>query len=197
MLGSGFYDVEPGKIATVVTHLEMKARAELRPVPDPDGVTLEPVDATPDWYRDVYRRVGGQDWLWFARIGMDESELASILSDPNVKVYALIKNGVAEGFMELDYRIKGECELAYFGVTSVLLGTGAGRFLMNAAIRKAWEQPITRFHVHTCTLDHPEALGFYRRSGFTPYRQQIEIADDPRLLGQLPMDAGKRVPILR
>jgi GNAT superfamily N-acetyltransferase len=197
MLGAGFYDVEQGKIATVVTHLEMAEMAKQRPVPEPDGVKLEHVDATADWYRDLYRRVGGQDWLWFARIGMDDAELSTILSDPNVEVYALVKDGVAEGFMELDYRVTGECELAYFGVTSALLGTGAGRYLMNAAIRQAWQKPIQRFHVHTCTLDHPEALGFYRRSGFTPYRQQIEIADDPRLLGQLPMDAGRRVPIIR
>ena len=197
MLGSGFYDVEPGKVATVVTHLEMTNRADLRPVPEPDGVSLELIKATPEWYRDIYRRVGGQDWLWFARIGMSDAELSSILSDPKVEVYALIKDGIPEGLLELDYRINGDCELAYFGVTSVLLGTGAGRYLMNAAIRQAWEQPINRFHVHTCTLDHPEALGFYRRSGFTPYRQQIEIADDPRLAGHLPMDAGARVPIIR
>lgn len=197
MLGSGFYDVAPGKVATVVTHLEMTERAEQRAVPKPDGVMLERINATVDWYRDIYRRVGGQDWLWFSRIGMSDGELSSILHDPHVEIYALIKDGVAEGFMELDYRINGECELAYFGVTSVLLGSGAGRYLMNAAINRVWGKPINRFHVHTCTLDHPEALGFYRRSGFTPYRQQIEIADDPRLLGQLPMDAGRRVPILR
>lgn len=197
MLGTGFYDVEPGKVATVVTHLEMSERAKLRPAPDLDGVTLEKTDATLDWYRDIYHRVGGQDWLWFARIGMPDAELSAILSHPLVEIYALIKDGVAEGFLELDYRVEDECELAYFGVTSVLLGTGAGRYLMNAAIRQAWEKPISRFHVHTCTLDHPEALGFYRRSGFTPYRQQIEIADDPRLLGHLPMDAGRRVPIIR
>lgn len=197
MLGTGFYDVEPGKVATVVTHLEMTGCAEQRPVPEPDCVTLERVNATPDWYRDIYRRVGGQDWLWFARIGMSDEDLSSILNDPMVEVYALIKDGTPEGLLELDYRISGECELAYFGVTSVLLGIGAGRYLMNAAIRLAWEHPINRFHVHTCTLDHPEALGFYRRSGFTAYRQQIEIADDPRLHGHLPMDAGKRVPIIR
>lgn len=197
MLGTGFYDVAPGKVATVVTHLEMTEQAEPRAVPEPDGVKLKFIEATPDWYRDIYRRVGGQDWLWFARIGMSEKDLTTILSDPLVEVYALVKDGVAEGLLELDYRIKGECELTYFGVTSVLLGTGAGRYLMNVAISKAWEKPINRFHVHTCTLDHPEALGFYRRSGFTPYHQQIEIADDPRLLGHLPMDAGQRVPIIR
>ncbi|MBV1926631.1 MAG: GNAT family N-acetyltransferase [Rhodobacteraceae bacterium] len=197
MLASGFYDVAPGKIATVVTHLEMTEQANQRPVPEPEGVKLRQVDPTVEWYRDLYRRVGGQDWLWFARIGMSDKDLSDILRDPSVIVYALIKDDVAEGYLELDFRIDGECELAYFGVTSVLLGTGAGRYLMNAAIRLAWQKPIKRFHVHTCTLDHPDALGFYRRSGFRPYRQQIEIADDPRLAGQLPMDAGRRVPIIR
>ena len=197
MLASGFYDVAPGKIATVVTHLEMTEQTNQRPVPEPEGVKLRQVDPTVEWYRDLYRRVGGQDWLWFARIGMSDKDLSDILRDPSVIVYALIKDDVAEGYLELDFRIDGECELAYFGVTSVLLGTGAGRYLMNAAIRLAWQKPIKRLHVHTCTLDHPDALGFYRRSGFRPYRQQIEIADDPRLAGQLPMDAGRRVPIIR
>lgn len=197
MLASGIHDVAPGKIATVVTHLEMTEQADPRPVPEPDSVKLKHVDATVDWYRDIYRRVGGQDWLWFARIGMSDEKLSDILRDPRVIVYTLIKDGVAEGLLELDYRIDGECELAYFGVTSVLLGSGAGRYLMNTAIQLAWEKPINRFHVHTCTLDHPEALGFYRRSGFTPYRQQIEIEDDPRLAGRLPMDAGQRAPIIR
>lgn len=197
MLGSGTYDIAPGKVAMVVTHLEMTAQAKQRPVPEPDGVKLEKVDASVDWYRDIYRRVGGLEWLWFARIGMSDDALSGILRDPGVEVFALIKDGVAEGLLELDFRIDGECELAYFGVTPVLLGSGAGRSLMNMAIRLAWEKPISRFHVHTCTLDHPEALEFYKRSGFTPYRQQIEIEDDPRLAGQLPMDAGKRVPIIR
>lgn len=197
MLASGTYDIAPGKVAMVVTHLEMTEPAKQRPVPEPEGVTLEKIDASVGWYRDIYSRVGGLEWLWFARIGMRDEELSGILNDPKVEVYALIKDGVAEGLLELDYRIKGECELAYFGVTSVLLGSGAGRYLMNTAIRLAWEKPIDRFHVHTCTLDHPEALGFYRRSGFTPYRQQIEIEEDPRLAGNLPMDAGPRVPILR
>ena len=76
-----------------------------------------------------------------------------------------------------------------------VIGTGAGRMLMNHAIRLAWARPISRFHVHTCTLDHPAALSFYRRSGFAPVRQQIEIAHDPRLTGTLPREAGPHIPV--
>jgi hypothetical protein len=46
---------------------------------------------------------------------------------------------------------------------------------MNRAIERAWSRPIRRFWAHTCTLDHPSALGFYKRSGFRPFRRQVEI----------------------
>lgn len=196
VLENGPYDVPPGKLAEVVTHLEMRAPAPLRPCPVPEGVKLELVQAPdPGWYRELFVRVGGQDWLWVSRLKMTDAELTAILSDPNVAVYALIRNGQAEGLLELDYRVADACELAYFGVTRALIGVGAGRYLMNQAITFAWNRPIQRFHVHTCTLDHPAALGFYIRSGFTPTRQQVEISDDPRLSGSLPRNAGPHVPV--
>jgi hypothetical protein len=46
-------------------------------------------------------------------------------------------------------------------------------------------------------LDHPDALAFYIRSGFRPFRRQIEITDDPRLTGVLPETAAPHVPIIR
>ena len=74
-------------------------------------------------------------------------------------------------------------------------GRGLGRALMTRAIEEAWARPIARFWVHTCTLDSPAALGFYRRSGFTPVFQQIEIAPDPRLTGILPRNAASHIPV--
>ena len=196
VLDNGFYDVPPGRLATVVTHLEMRTPAPLRPRAAPDGVTLERIK-TPDvaWYRDLFNRVGAQDWLWFSRLKLSDAALAAEIGDPLVEICALVRDGRAEGLLELDFRQHGECELAFFGVTDALIGSGAGRFLMNKAITQAWAQPIRRFHVHTCTLDHPAAVSFYIRSGFTPIRQQIEIDDDPRVTGSFPRDAGAHIPI--
>jgi GNAT superfamily N-acetyltransferase len=196
VLDNGFYDVPPGKIAAVVTHLEMRAPAALRPRAAPEGVTLERIKA-PDvtWYRDIYNRVGAQDWLWFSRLKLSDTALGTVIGDPLVEIYALVRDGRAEGLQELDFRQPGACELAHFGVTKALIGTTASRFAMNQAITRAWEKPIQRFHVHTCTLDHPAAVSFYIRSGFTPIRQQIEIDDDPRVTGSSPRDAGPHVPI--
>ena len=197
-LQDGYTDIPRGKIASVVTHLEMLKPPQPRDAPPADGLDLRLVAAPqPDWYRDLYRKIGAQDWLWFSRLQLTTGELEQIICDPKVAIHALTKNGSDEGLLELDFRQDGECELAFFGVTQRLIGTGAGRFLMNAALDLAWTRPISRLWVHTCTWDHPGALAFYRRSGFTPCRQQIEVADDPRLTGLLPETSAQHVPIIR
>ena len=196
MLGDGYHDAPAGKLAMVVTHLEMHSPAPVRDVPLPEGIALRQVTPTLDWYRDIFQRVGSQEWLWFGRLKMSDAELIAILNDPDVAFYTLSKDGQDEALLELDFRQKAECELAYFGLTPALIGAGAGRYLMNHAIATAWSKPIKRFHVHTCTIDSPQALAFYIRSGFTPYKRQIEVADDPRLTGMLGRDAGPNVPII-
>jgi GNAT superfamily N-acetyltransferase len=194
-LAPGFYDVPPGMVATVVTYLEMMQPPAFRPAPDgaPEVTVLPSIDTAT--YRSLFSRVGAQDWLWFSRMQMRDDALQSILDHDDVVVATMMVDAQPEALLELDFRETGQCELAFFGVSPALLGKGAGRALMNTAIELAWQRNITRFHVHTCTLDHPQALSFYRRSGFTPIKQQIEIAPDPRLSGVLPKDAGRHIPI--
>ena len=195
ILPDGYSDVPAGKIAAVVTHLEMTARPALRPDP-PGAWTLRRVE-TPalDWFRDLYRRVG-EEWLWFSRLQMTDAELAAIIHSPLVEVYALVQDGRDEGLLELDFREAGHCELVFFGVTAKLIGSGAGRWLMNRALELMWSRPVARVWVHTCTLDHPAAVAFYQRSGFRPFRRQVEIEDDPRLDGTVPRDVARHVPII-
>lgn len=195
ILPDGYSDVPAGKLAAVVTHLEMTERPKLGP--DPEGAwTLRRVPSPDlDWFRDLYRRVG-EEWLWFSRLQMADAELAAIIRSPMVDVHALVHEGRDEGLLELDFHEAGQCELAFFGVTADLIGGGAGRWLMNRALELAWSRPVTRVWVHTCTLDHPSALAFYQRSGFRPFRRQIEIADDPRLDGTVPRSAAEHVPII-
>ncbi len=197
MIADGYTDVPPGRIAAVVTWLEMRAPAAPLRETSAAGWELRR-EARPDlaWYRNLFRRVG-EEWLWFSRLAMSDAELTAILHDPHIHVYALWHEGRAEGLLELDFREEGACELVFFGLTTPLIGTGAGRWMMNRAIALAWAQPIQRFWVHTCTLDHPGAVAFYLRSGFTAIRRQIEVAPDPRLQGQLAPTAAPHVPIIR
>jgi GNAT superfamily N-acetyltransferase len=193
---SEFWDVPVGKIAAVVTHLQMFERPAPRKIP---SITAELVaHARPDldWYRDLFTRVGGQHWMWFSRLGMDDADLSAILYRDDVQLCSVRVDGRDEGVLELDFRVSGECELGYFGLTPAMVGMGAGRWLMEHALDKAWGSKISRFHVHTCTLDSPQALPFYVRSGFTAYHRQVEIADDPRKTGVLPRDSAPQEPII-
>jgi GNAT superfamily N-acetyltransferase len=195
ILPDGYSDVPAGKIAAVVTHLEMTARPT--PVADPVGAwTLRKVE-TPDldWFRDLHRRVG-EEWFWFSRMQMSDAELAAIIQAPRVEIHALAHEGRDEGLLELDFRDAGQCEIVYFGVAAPLIGSGAGRWLMNRALELAWSSPVARVWLHTCTFDHPGAISFYQRSGFRPFRRQIEVADDPRLDGTAPRSAAKHIPII-
>mgnify|MGYP000122601045 FL=1 len=196
MLEDGLHGVPAGHTASVVTYLEMRSEAPARPCADLPLQLQRVMRPDPDWYLRLFRRVGDA-WLWFGRLEMARTELERLLEDPLVHVHA-VRDGEAEvGLLELDFREPGQCELAYFGLVPEAVGGGAGRWMMNEAIRMAWAEGITRFHVHTCTLDHPDALEFYRRSGFVAYKREIEIAPDPRLIGLIPESAAAHVPLIR
>jgi GNAT superfamily N-acetyltransferase len=193
---NGYHDVPPGKLAAVVTYLEMTAPPERPPSPERPDLDLAPLPRhNLDGYRDLYRHVGA-DWLWFSRLLMPDEELRAILEDPAVEAYALRRDGRPIGLLELDGRQPGEVELAFFGLVPEAVGTGAGRWLMDRAVELAFAKRPRRFWVHTCTLDHPAALTFYIRSGFRPYGRAVEIADDPRLAGALPRDAAPSIPLV-
>ena len=194
MLSDGMHDVPAGKIAMVVTDLEMTV-AQLRNAPCPEGVRFEQINPDVAQYRDLFTRVG-QDWLWFGRRVISDTALAEIITDPLVHIYTLTKDGVAEALLELDFRKNGECELAYFGLSAPLIGTGAGAYLMDRAIELAFQRAIDRFHLHTCSIDSPGALGFYLRSGFRAVRRSVEIADDPRLKHGYDRALAPHVPII-
>lgn len=192
----GYHDIPAGKLAAVVTYLEMTARPAPRPERGDAPWTLRHVAAPAlDWYRDLYRRVGA-DWLWSSRLELADEALAAILAAPDVQVHALGFNGRDEGILELDFRVAGECEIAFFGLGPSIVGAGAGRWLMNRAIALAWARPIRRLWLHTCSLDSPAALGFYVRSGFVPYDRKVEVFDDPRLTGVLPRGAAAQIPLI-
>lgn len=189
----GTTDLPPGKIASVVTYLEMERPAT---VPSPDGrITLARLGCDDALrYQRIYRRIG-ETWFWFARLGLATQDIAAVLEQPSLHAYAALVDGQDAGLLEIDFAIEGEAELVYFGLTEGFIGRGLGRQLMNHAQALAWAAPIGRFWLHICTLDHPGAVAFYRRSGFRPFKLGIEIVDDPRLTGAMPRSAFPDVPL--
>ena len=188
--------VADGEIATIVTSLEMLQRPKARALTSSKLRLDRWREPSPDRYRALFRRVGAP-WLWFSRLMMDDAALNAITHHPSVEIYAVTDpRGVEIGLLELDFREERMAELSFLGLVPELTGRGEGRWLMGNAPALAWRKDVERVWVHTCTLDHPKALGFYRAQGFVPYARAIETFTDPRVLGVLPEDAAPQVPLL-
>ncbi|HUP66793.1 MAG TPA: GNAT family N-acetyltransferase [Sphingomicrobium sp.] len=187
--------VDHGDLAAVVTYLEMLA-PPLGKVPRSPLSLRRMEQPGAEQYRSLFRLVGSP-WLWFSRLVMADSELEAIIHDPRVELFAVIDGASADvGMLELDFREPGQCELAFIGLVPDLAGRGHGRWLLAEAVSRAWGQGVTRVHVHTCSFDHPAALGAYRRAGFAPFKRAVERFPDPRLAGILPRDCAPQIPLL-
>lgn len=163
----------PVSIPTTVTYLEMHEKPALLTFPPPlKNYALLRAEAPPlHFYRYLYHMVG-RDYAWVNRKRMSDEQLAEIVQHEQVEIYVFYVGGVPAGYFELDFRDMPEVELSFFGLLQEFTEQGIGRFLLAQAIETAWRRDPERFHVQTCTLDHPSALPLYQQMGFTPFAQE-------------------------
>lgn len=187
-------DVPAGHVPTITTYFEMTTRPDL----DQQDAALKLIRwqaPKPSEYLTLFRTIG-ERWMWTSRLLLKEDILRAEIHHDAVEIYRIEYEGAYVGLLELDFREPRQCEIGFFGMISEMNGKGYGRWLMTKALIHAWRPDISRVWLHTCTEDSPSAIPFYMKSGFTPYKREIEIHADPRLSGDLPMDAGPHVPII-
>lgn len=189
----------PRHIRTTITFLEMLERPAKARLPTPVErlALLRAEHCTLSFYRYLYNTVGGP-WLWEMRRRMPDDQLRTIIQDPNVEIFVAYAAGVPAGYVELDRRKQGLCDIAYFGLIPEFIGRGIGPWLLDWAVEAGWSvSGVEKMTVNTCTLDHPKALLMYQRAGFKPVRQLVRELEDPRLTGLIPRDAAPHVPLGR
>ncbi|WP_181707769.1 GNAT family N-acetyltransferase [Chthonobacter rhizosphaerae] len=196
-LTDGYHPLPPGKLATLVTFLEMTEPPARPRRQAPPGYTLRPVER---WdlavYKALYTEIGWE-WLWTSRLLIDEADLEKRLHAPGTRSFVPDLDGRAMGLLEMDVTDPDRPEIAFFGLVPDAIGAGVGGWLMDEAIAIAFAQPgVIRLWLHTCHFDSPQALPFYMVMGFTPFARAIEVFDDPRLLGKLAPGAGPHVPLI-
>jgi len=155
-----------------ITWLEMRNRPPGGGWALPEGITLMRVHPTAAHYRALYREVG-ETWAWHDRDALTNEDLLAIVAHPDVHVLELREKHTLLGYAELDFRVKGQVQIAYFGLVPAAIGKRLGRPFLNAVIDAAWALGISRVWLHTCTLDHPRALPLYESGGFVPFQTQV------------------------
>jgi GNAT superfamily N-acetyltransferase len=192
----------PGKLRQVVTFMEMteppwgQGSPPANPLPRADVSVALIGEVSLDDYRSLHRVIG-EPWLWWERRVMPDAALRAVLAKPGLEIRLLCVGNENAGFSELDRGRAGEVELAYFGLAPAFIGAGLGRYLVQETLAAAWASRPRRVWLHTCDHDHPQAVAFYRRTGFRPYRMEEVVIDDPRGLGLLPVDAAPHIPLAR
>ena len=165
------------KAETTITYLEMLHAPKPGASPILNGVHILRAKQTPiHFYRYLYDAVGG-DYAWIDRKRLTDDELSKIIHAETTEVYVLYADGCPAGYAELDFAKPADVELVFFGLLSGFGGRGLGRYFLMETIRMVWSRGVERFHVETCTLDHPAALPLYQKCGFAAYKQETEIRD--------------------
>ena len=119
-----------------------------------------------------YKNVGKKHH-WVDRLAWTEKQWIEYTSDKKVKTFVLKKNNDLVGYFELIiHKDQNEVEIAYLGLLEEYQNQKLGSFLLSSAIKNSFLSEIKRVWVHTCSLDHKNALGNYIARGMKVFKRE-------------------------
>ena len=115
----------------------------------------------------------GKKHQWVDRLTWSEEKWINYVSSEKVKTYVFKFNDELVGFFELIFHSENEeTEIAYFGILEEYQNKKLGSYLLSEAIKKSFEGHIKRVWVHTCSLDHKNALNNYISRGMKIFKTE-------------------------
>ena len=156
------------------SYLEINSIQDLEDVPKPSEdysvSLLDPINFQLNKF--FYKNIGKKH-RWVDRLVWMESKWIDYVSDKKVKTYVFkYKNDLA-GFFELIFHYeKKEVEIAYFGLLEEFQNKKLGSYLLSQAIQKSFNGSTKRVWVHTCSLDHKNALKNYIARGMKVFKTE-------------------------
>ena len=119
-----------------------------------------------------YKNIG-KNYRWIDRLAWNDKSWIKYTSNKNIKTYILKKNEDLVGYFELLYhKEKNETEIAYLGLLEEYHNKKLGSYLLSIAIKKSFLEKIKRVWVHTCSLDHKNALNNYLARGMKIFKKE-------------------------
>jgi len=119
-----------------------------------------------------YKNVG-KNHHWIDRLIWTDQQWSNYTSDNKVKTYILKNKDDLAGYFELiSHKDKKEVEIAYLGLLEEYHNKKLGSYLLSAAIRNSFSDKTKRVWVHTCSLDHHNALNNYLSRGMKIFKKE-------------------------
>ncbi len=131
---------------------------------------LEPVDFQ---LNKFFYKLIGKKHQWVDRLVWTNKRWLDYVSDKNVKTYVLKNKDDLAGYFELNlHKEKNEVEIAYLGLLEEYHNQKIGSFLLSSAIKNSFIFNPNRVWVHTCSLDHKNALNNYISRGMKIFKKE-------------------------
>ena len=155
-------------------YLEINSIRDLNKVIEPSGDyslnLLEPINFQLNKF--FYKNIGKKH-KWIDRLAWTENQWIDYVSNKNVETYVFKFQADLAGFFELiSHSEKKEVEIAYFGLLEEFQNKKLGSYLLSEAIQKSFKDNVNRVWVHTCSLDHKNALNNYIARGMKIFKNE-------------------------
>jgi len=129
------------------------------------------ININKDLPKFLYKEVG-KDYNWNDRLCWSDDDWVRLISNSNYELYTIFKNKDLVGYYELIFDEHKDFEIAYFGIFKDYFGKKIGGYLLSHAIENSFNKGAKRVWVHTCTLDHPNALKNYMTRGMKIFKSE-------------------------
>jgi ribosomal protein S18 acetylase RimI-like enzyme len=157
------------------SYLEINSLKDLQESEKPsDDYIVNLIEPTDFQLNKFFYKNIGKKHKWIDRLIWSEEQWIKYVSSKNVKTFVLKNNKDLVGFFELIIHFeKKEVEIAYFGILEEYQNKKLGSFLLSDAIKKSFHENVERVWLHTCSLDHKNALNNYLSRGMKIFKSEI------------------------
>ena len=119
-----------------------------------------------------YKQIGRKH-RWIDRLAWEDKKWIEYVENPSVKTFVLKDNSSLVGYYETILNTNNDnSEIAYFGILEEYFGRKCGGYLLSEAIKKLFEGGISRVWLHTCSLDHENAIKNYLARGMKVFKSE-------------------------
>ena len=138
-----------------------------------NGFSYEKVEPENFQINKFFYKNVGKKHHWVDRLVWMDKNWIDYTTDKKVKTFIVKKYDDLAGYFELILHAEqNEVEIAYLGLLEEYHNKKIGSFLLSAAIKNAFLEKPQRVWVHTCSLDHKNALKNYIARGMKIFKKE-------------------------
>ena len=158
-------------------YLEIKSQKDFKEVKIPSqNSSVELVKAKDFQLNKFFYKNIGKNCQWVDRLIWTDLNWIEYISSENLFTYILKEKNEIAGYFELLFNENNkESEIAYFGILEEYFGKKFGGYLLSEAIKNSFILGSRRVWVHTCSLDHENAIKNYLARGMKIFKTETLI----------------------